>query len=779
MPSLRLPSPLRLLSSPTSLRSNVVWTLGGQLTFLLTQFAILATLARAGGADTLGTYALAVSICTPIFTFASLHLRVVQSTDLQNRFPLSTCLRLRTVTTAASMLVIAVWSRAFGPTEALVIMLLAIARSADTLADAYHGEFQKRQRLDFVARSTMVRSATTAAAFLVTFFATRSLVAAVAIQPVVSTTVLLAVDRRRSRSLENESEAAAIRLGFAALAPLVLFALPAGFVNSANAWIVALPRLVLQNFHGNEALGLFAAVTYLIVAAGTAVLAVNQSSLARLARYARSDDRSGDATAFRLLLRRLLLLNSAAGVGCLLLSLIGGRFVLSTLFGYDDPALVGPFRIAMLATAVRFTMRPFIVALRAFQQLRPLAAVSAGSLASVAAASLMLIPSSGLIGAALALAIGAAVECAGLAIAFRRCVVPRLADLAAPAVVVPSPLTAPPRTNSPRTNPSSPIPAAPMTNPRPTCARPIDFCIVGAPKCGTTSLFHYLRDRADVFIPHVKEPHFFCTDFPDYCRLRSLRDYEALFRRAKPDQLIGEASVHYLMSAEAVPNLLRHSPDCKLIVMVRRPADMLHSYHAQIVNGQRETMTDFADAWAAQADRAAGRDLPPHCLEPSHLQYREVASFGRQLQRVYEAAARENVLVLFQDELKANPRMAYLRVLDFLGLDDDGREDFSSFNASKVHRWPRVSKFLMRPPAPLSHLKEGLKTLLKIRGSVLRPLYFGLLYRNQRRAPMPAELDREIMSSLSDDIRLLSDLTGRDLSHWLADKPAAAVRHAA
>ena len=77
-----------------------------------------------------------------------------------------------------------------------------------------------------------------------------------------------------------------------------------------------------------------------------------------------------------------------------------------------------------------------------------------------------------------------------------------------------------------------------------------DFFIVGAPKCGTTSLYYYLRQHPQIFMPDYKEPHFFGKD------LNKISDefiydeikYLDLFKDAKPDQKIGEASTFYLYS---------------------------------------------------------------------------------------------------------------------------------------------------------------------------------------------------------------------------------------
>jgi hypothetical protein len=95
-----------------------------------------------------------------------------------------------------------------------------------------------------------------------------------------------------------------------------------------------------------------------------------------------------------------------------------------------------------------------------------------------------------------------------------------------------------------------------------------NFFILGAPKCGTTSLARWVGEHPSVFICPEKEPHFFNTD-DRHRGVEAIVDYEALFSGAQEQHVaIGEASVWYLSSLEAVPNILRYEPAAKFIVLV-------------------------------------------------------------------------------------------------------------------------------------------------------------------------------------------------------------------
>src|SRR5215207_9230182 len=107
------------------------------------------------------------------------------------------------------------------------------------------------------------------------------------------------------------------------------------------------------------------------------------------------------------------------------------------------------------------------------------------------------------------------------------------------------------------------LPASP---PAPTAkGRLPDFFIVGAPKCGTTAMYEYLRQHPSIFMPFHKEPLFFGSDLHHrYGRLTEA-EYRALFRAARPDQRVGEASAWYLYSTTSAAEIHAAAEDARII----------------------------------------------------------------------------------------------------------------------------------------------------------------------------------------------------------------------
>jgi hypothetical protein len=200
-----------------------------------------------------------------------------------------------------------------------------------------------------------------------------------------------------------------------------------------------------------------------------------------------------------------------------------------------------------------------------------------------------------------------------------------------------------------------------------------DTFIVGAPKCGTSSLFAYLQQHPLFFGPSLSEPYFFGRDLTIEPRRRVLDEASYLRLFAEADRLgarrCGEASVYSMLSREAASEMRAFNPEARVIALLRDPIDLVRSLHWQELADRNETEPVLARALSLQGERAAGRCLPETCYHPGSLQYVRVATFAPQLARYYEAFGRERVLVLLLDDLRLDAAGTVGRVFDFLGLD--------------------------------------------------------------------------------------------------------------
>jgi len=293
-----------------------------------------------------------------------------------------------------------------------------------------------------------------------------------------------------------------------------------------------------------------------------------------------------------------------------------------------------------------------------------------------------------------------------------------------------------------------------------------DFFIVGAGKCGTTALYEYLRAHPRIFMPAVKEPRYFAFDMPRLMnRVATLEEYMALFEAAGPQHLaVGEASPQYLYSSAAIRGIREFNPSARLIVMLRNPVDLAHAAHMECLYWFVEEETDFEKAWRLQPLRRKGLMVPRSCSQVTVLLWADMARLGEQVRRLLGVFPREQVKFILLEDLAANTRAVYEDVLSFLGVPSDGRTAFPRVNESKRNRVRWLGRLLLNPPPPLGAVRR-----FALRTPVLRGLWRLATRLNTApaaRAPMRPEFRRELVEEFREDVDLLAELIGRDLSHW-------------
>jgi len=292
-----------------------------------------------------------------------------------------------------------------------------------------------------------------------------------------------------------------------------------------------------------------------------------------------------------------------------------------------------------------------------------------------------------------------------------------------------------------------------------------DFFILGAPKCGTTSLAAWLREHPAIFLPAIKEPHFFNTD--DRRGVATLDGYEDLFGEADETCLsVGEASVWYLSSADAVRNILAYRADARFIVMLRNPVEMAPALHAEMVLTGHENIRDFRAAWELRDERRRGRHLPPLVWARRRLDYGEICSHGAQIERLFSLVDPRQVLVVVLDDVVVDARREYRRILRFLGVHDDDRAVFPIHNRARIARSPRLTRLLF----VLTQLKArlGIKRGLGLWGRIAN-----LNVIESPRDDLSEETRILLRKYFALDVERLSRLIDRDCRSWVATAPLA------
>jgi hypothetical protein len=306
--------------------------------------------------------------------------------------------------------------------------------------------------------------------------------------------------------------------------------------------------------------------------------------------------------------------------------------------------------------------------------------------------------------------------------------------------------------------------------PEPRALKKPNFFLVGAPKSGTTAMVQYLEAHPDIFMG-VKEMHFFGRDLhlrPPFYR-HNLSEYLAEFQGCNGQRRIGEASVWYLFSSQAASEIRAFSPDARIIIMLRDPVEMLYSLYHEFRYLGDEHLPSFKQALWAEPDRRAGQKICRSACFAQGLVYRETARYADQVKRYLDVFGRDRVHVIIYDDLAAHPLRVYQDTLKFLCVEASyGPADFKIINGNKSVR-SRALRAVIKEPllhSSVAAVRPWLPRKLVLGMRHLGTLAWRLNTQFKKRPSLDARLRAELRAEFAPEIERLSELLGRDLTHW-------------
>jgi sulfotransferase family protein len=210
-------------------------------------------------------------------------------------------------------------------------------------------------------------------------------------------------------------------------------------------------------------------------------------------------------------------------------------------------------------------------------------------------------------------------------------------------------------------------------------APPPDFALIGAPKAGTTSVYHYMSQHPAVFAPKLKEPHFFScpeskvTYYP-VPFVDQIDDYINLYRDSA-DLIRGDFSPSYLLSDRAAGRLHSWRPDMKIIMVLRSPIDRAISHYFMDI---RLGLNPFT--LAECLDGVPGSQMFLRA-------YIDIGLYSASVQRYLDTFSHHQVHIELFEELASSPEAAMSRMFGFIGAGDHAAIDFR--HAHNAHQGPR------------------------------------------------------------------------------------------
>ena len=271
------------------------------------------------------------------------------------------------------------------------------------------------------------------------------------------------------------------------------------------------------------------------------------------------------------------------------------------------------------------------------------------------------------------------------------------------------------------------------------------FLIVGAARSGTTSVWQYLRDHPDVFMPDEKEVNFFNEDGSFD---RGLDWYAGLFAPGRGKKAIGEASPSYLASTEAAPRMAAVVPDARLVAILRNPIDRTYSHY---LHGRFFAVERRSFRHAVEQELRSPGDVP------WPFNYVAQSHYHEQLVRLNAYYPREQILVQLLDDLRTDPAAAFRSVCEHLGIDPTviPASLGETKNAYRESRAQPLVRFLMRPAINRRIPKRVWPVIQR-------------LVTREGGAPEP--IDPDVRARLAEHFApanvALGEWLGRDLSAW-------------
>lgn len=269
-----------------------------------------------------------------------------------------------------------------------------------------------------------------------------------------------------------------------------------------------------------------------------------------------------------------------------------------------------------------------------------------------------------------------------------------------------------------------------------------NFLIIGATKCGTTSLHRYLRAHPDVFMHPNKELRFFTEEHNLHRGLAWYRDH---FSGVGAVPAIGEASNAYTRYPiyHGVPERIAMvMPGVRLVYLIRHPMHRIESHY------RHRLVTGIEWRTAEDAIRA----------NPSYV---AASMYGQQLQQYLRHFETRQILTIRSERLFAQPDVVLRRICSFLGVDADRGPPFAAWNVSAERAVaPATLRSLARFPSAKKVVKKASKLL---RRSPLRPF----AQTADRPAFVLSDRQRATLAGLfAGDREILAAITGEALDDW-------------
>ncbi len=293
-----------------------------------------------------------------------------------------------------------------------------------------------------------------------------------------------------------------------------------------------------------------------------------------------------------------------------------------------------------------------------------------------------------------------------------------------------------------------------------------NFLVVGAAKSGTTSLFNYLTKHSDIYIPAVKECRFFSQLPKNYKGLGAEffanngitdeRNYFELFSGYE-DKVCGDISNDYLYYYEtSIKNILKYLGNkIKIVIILRNPIDRAYSNYMHHIRDGWENIS-FEKALDYENTRIIDNWGWSYHYINTGMYYCQVKAYLENFKKIK--------IYLFEDFKSKDYLLKDL--FAFLEVNED--EELKDENEYNISGYPR-NKFIHNFINNDNSIKDILKPMFKsiLPNNTIQQIISIIKNKNLKKIAMENDTRQRLGNIFKDDVKKLSNLIQKDLSHWL------------
>ena len=222
-----------------------------------------------------------------------------------------------------------------------------------------------------------------------------------------------------------------------------------------------------------------------------------------------------------------------------------------------------------------------------------------------------------------------------------------------------------------------------------------NFFVIGAPKCGTTSIYHYLMHHDQVFVPKIKEQHYFSLPevkdtYYDIITPNNYLEYLNNYKDSENKKILADISPSYLYNQKSANRIKRVQPDAKILAILRDPVDRSISHYLMDlrIGYANKTFMSYLDE-----------------VDSNHYKEYIGNSFYFEKIKYFKEVFKENLLVLSYSELVIDPKLVMNSIFKFLDIDILDLDYHEKYN---TYAHPNTSLLFYLRKAGVYNLLSGL-----------------------------------------------------------------------